>query len=327
MGFLKKFMLGFGALFFIFCGGAGTQSSSTLLQGGGFIGLVIGLVVLYIFAKMAWRAMGCLPSLLILLAVVFFILYAIGAFRGGLSNTPNNIRSFLGQGVQTSQEIMANAEQAQAERQAQNTANSEDGTVNLVGEDKHPILSENFMESFKQPKKAKKKGFNPMDYPSVSGSVRVARGDALLMSGRLIKIYGVAAPELSQTCADSTGRGYQCGKQSVAWLSGWLNDYEVKCHILSEDSKGVLTGVCMLGSYDIGAALINAGWAVADIRQSKIYVPYQNQAMNEHRGLWQGDFYMPWDWQKIQARKANIKVINQKDDSSRKHVWFSGLGF
>ncbi len=62
MVFLKKALLGLGALILIFIGGSGTQSSSLLLQGGGFIGLIIGLVVLYIFGKMAWRAMGCLPS-------------------------------------------------------------------------------------------------------------------------------------------------------------------------------------------------------------------------------------------------------------------------
>lgn len=37
-----------------------------LFQGGGFIGIIVGLVVLYIFGKMVWRAMGCLPVLLII---------------------------------------------------------------------------------------------------------------------------------------------------------------------------------------------------------------------------------------------------------------------
>lgn len=47
-GFSEKALLGLGALILIFIGGSGTQSSSLLLQGGGFIGLIIGLVVLYI---------------------------------------------------------------------------------------------------------------------------------------------------------------------------------------------------------------------------------------------------------------------------------------
>ena len=83
----------------------------------------------------------------------------------------------------------------------------------------------------------------------------------------------------------------------------------------------------MLGPYDIGAALINAGWAVADVKQTQIYIPYQNQALSNKRGLWQGEFYMPWDWKKIQSRKANVKIIKKKNSSgSRRRVWFNPFG-
>ena len=316
MGLIKKVILGITALFFILIGGAGTQSDSTILQGGGFIGLIIGLVVLYIFAKMAWRAVGCLPSLLIIVAVIFFILYAIGAFSGGINNIGTNLKTFLGQDIKTSQEIIANAK----------LNNNQEGTVNLIGEDQHPILTEN-MENIFAPKKKenKKSGFNPLNYPSTSGISRVVSGDTLTMNGRVIKLFGVAAPDLSQTCADSSGRGYKCGYQAVSWLSGWLAENEIKCHIIAEDENGILTSVCMLGPYDIGAALINSGWAVADTRQTKIYVPYQNQALSNRRGLWQGEFYMPWDWEKILARKAYVKVIRKKEKTSRRKVWFNPL--
>ncbi|MBE6454085.1 MAG: thermonuclease family protein [Alphaproteobacteria bacterium] len=322
MGFLKKTVFGFAALFFILLGGAGTQSDSTLLQGGGFIGLIIGLVVLYIFAKMAWRAMGCLPSLIIIIAVIFFILYAIGAFSGGVGNIENNLRTFLGQGVKTSSQIVANADVSQP------VAEVEMGTVNLVGEDQHPILTEKITDNLLSKKETKKaQAFNPLQYPAISSVSRVVSGDTLTLGNQIVKLYGVAAPDISQTCADSSGRGYRCGQQSVSWLSGWLADNTIKCHILAKDDRGVLIGVCMLGPYDIGAALINSGWAVADIRQTQIYLPYQNQALSNRRGLWQGEFYMPWDWQKIQNRKANVKVIKSKEAStSRRKVWFNPFG-
>ena len=147
MGLIKKVILGITALFFILIGGAGTQSDSTILQGGGFIGLIIGLVVLYIFAKMAWRAVGCLPSLLIIVAVIFFILYAIGAFSGGINNIGTNLKTFLGQDIKTSQEIIANAK----------LNNNQEGTVNLIGEDQHPILTENMENIFAPKKKENKK--------------------------------------------------------------------------------------------------------------------------------------------------------------------------
>ncbi len=318
MGFLKKAVFGFAALFFILVGGAGTQSDSVLLQGGGFIGLIIGLIVLYVFAKMAWRAIGCLPSLLVIAAVVFFILYAIGAFSDGIGGVGQNVRTFLGQGVQTSQEVIANAEIKIPENE---------GTVNLIGEDQHPILTENMTDMLLPAKKENKpEAFNPLNYPATTGISRVVSGDTLTLNNRVIKLFGVAAPDISQTCADASGRGYKCGQQAIAWLSSWLADNEIKCHVLGQDDRGVLTAVCMLGPYDIGAALINAGWAVADTRQTQVYVPYQNQALTNKRGLWQGEFYMPWDWEKIQARKANVRVIRSKKNSGRRSVWFNPFG-
>lgn len=318
MGFLKKAVFGFAALFFILVGGAGTQSDSVLLQGGGFIGLIIGLIVLYVFAKMAWRAIGCLPSLLVIAAVVFFILYAIGAFSDGIGGVGQNVRTFLGQGVQTSQEVIANAEIKMPENE---------GTVNLIGEDQHPILTENMTDMLLPAKKENKpEAFNPLNYPATTGISRVVSGDTLTLNNRVIKLFGVAAPDISQTCADASGRGYKCGQQAIAWLSSWLANNEIKCHVLGQDDRGVLTAVCMLGPYDIGAALINAGWAVADTRQTQVYVPYQNQALTNKRGLWQGEFYMPWDWEKIQARKANVKVIRSKKNSGRRSVWFNPFG-
>ena len=131
MVFLKRVLLGLGALFLILLGGAGTRSSSVLMQGGGFLGLIIGLIVLYIFAKMAWRAMGCLPSLFLIAAIVAFILYAIGAFSDGLGGVGKNVKSFLGQGAISSKSSMASAK------------------VNLLDEEDFDVpISENFSPAF-----------------------------------------------------------------------------------------------------------------------------------------------------------------------------------
>ena len=327
MGLIKRFIYGGTALVFILMGGFGTQSNSMILQCGGFIGLVIGLVILYIFGKMAWRAMGCLPSFLVIILIALFVLYAIGGFNGGVGNIGQNIQSFFGQSSESYDENIVNANMSVEQEQPQdiiqenstNDDNKETGVLNLIGEDKHPIITENFLP---KPKKEKPKNtFNPMNYPAIEGVSNVVKGDVLTLAGRVVKLFGVAAPDISQTCADGQGRGYRCGQQAVSWLSGWLANNNLRCHILGEDERGILTGVCMLGQYDIGAALINSGWAVADVRQSKIYLAYQEQASQNRRGLWQGKFYMPWDWEKIKARKANVKIIKPKSESGRKSVW------
>ena len=73
--------------------------------------------------------------------------------------------------------------------------------------------------------------------------------------------------------------------------------------------------------------LSQRAFSIISFRQTQIYLPYQNQALSNRRGLWQGEFYMPWDWQKIQNRKANVKVIKSKEAStSRRKVWFNPFG-
>lgn len=345
MFFLKKVLLGLGALFLILLGGAGTQSQSTLLQGGGFLGLIIGLVVLYIFAKMAWRAMGCLPSIFLIAAIIVFILYAIGAFSGGLGNVGGNLKSFLGQGMSSSQSSITSAKINLLDEEEFDTPISENFSApreeNAMVAEQQPPCNPNDCRQETAPQQEKQgffgklfggssaannapAAFNPRNYPAIYSEAKVVSGDTLIVGGRYFRLFGIDAPENNQTCADSTGRPYHCGQQASAWLKSWLQDYELECRVMQEDAKGNMLGVCSLGVYDLGAALVNAGWAVVYTKHTDIYMPYQIQAQKNARGLWQGEFYMPWDWRKIQARKPKIKIINQQP--KRKRTFINPLG-
>lgn len=322
MFFLKKALLGIGALILIFIGGSGTQSSSLLLQGGGFIGLIIGLVVLYIFGKMAWRAMGCLPSFLVVASIIAFILYAIGGFNNGIGGVGQSLRSFLGQ-------------QANSQRKVESS-----GTLNLMEEeeDYSSAIDENFsseigsqVQSQPTQKQTRQKpgaiqqlmssfgggsepepAFNPANFPAIYSAVRVINGDTLEIQGSYFKLYGIDAPEANQTCADRQGRSYNCGRDAAMWLKNWITTNELECRVMQRDAKGNMVGTCALGQYDLGAALVNAGWAVAYRKYTDVYAPYEQQAQINKRGLWQGTFYMPWDWRVMQSKKPKIKVIKPK---------------
>lgn len=349
MFFIKKLLLGLTAIILIFAGGSGTQSSNLLMQGGGFIGMIVGFVVLYLFAKIVWRAMGCLPSLLIICAVVGFVLYAIGAFNGGVQNIIPNVKNFLGANhgsislsdsdvhasqmaeVQTSvpaapattpvlgenftdeietvpanenipQPVAAAVPQPVQPRQQPVMAEEESGLAKLV----------NSLTGKTNSEPAPSARFNPNDYPAVRGIAKIINGDTLEMHGRYLKIYGVDAPEPNQTCADGKGRSYYCGKEAARWLKSWISGYEIECHVIQQDARGNMIGTCAIGQYDIGAALVNAGWAVANTKTTGIYLPYEQQAQENGRGLWQGQFYKPWDWREIQSKKPKIKIIKPK---------------
>ena len=331
--FIKKMIMGIAAFFLILWGGAGTQSNNMLLQGGGFIGLIIGLVVLYIFARMAWRAMGCLPSFLIITAIIVFILYAIGAFSHGIGGIGTMIKSFLGQGEpsqtqQASRFQSAGALQLLDEQDFETAAAEEFAVEEEYAEEDIAVVSETLpvrqqnagsragtfgqlIDSLTEDE-AQPAPMSPEDFPAIYEPARVINGDTLMIAGRYFRLFGIDAPESNQTCADRTGRAYHCGRKAATWLRDWIQDYPLTCHIMQQDSKGNMVGTCKLGEYDLGAALVNAGWAVAYPKYSQVYVPYERQARANVRGLWQGQFYKPWDWRVMQTKKPKIKITRPK---------------
>ncbi len=337
MFFIKKLLLGLAAVILIYIGGNGTQSSNVMVQGTGFIGILVGFVILYIFGKMIWRAMGCLSVLFIIGLVVSFVLYAIGAFNGGVNEIIPNVQNFLGIGSNktTQKDMLVSASQDNEEPSLSAPLLNENfDDIKIVEEITENENQNNRMQPVNQAQPIEKSDglnqlinsltknktntqeqqtFNPNNYPAIYGVTRVINGDTLEMRGKYIKIYAIDAPESNQSCADYKGRAYRCGQEAAKWLKSWISGHELECHILKQDSKGNMIATCSLGQYDIGAAMVNAGWAVADPSQNDIYVPYQQQAINNRRGLWQGQFYMPWDWREIQSKKAKIKVIKPKN--------------
>ena len=51
------------------------------------------------------------------------------------------------------------------------------------------------------------------------GSVQVVDGDSLKAGDEQIRLLGIDAPELRQTCRDAQGRGWQCGRAARTRLA------------------------------------------------------------------------------------------------------------
>ena len=45
----------------------------------------------------------------------------------------------------------------------------------------------------------------------LSGEVEITDGDSIKVAGTRVRLYGIDAPELDQTCLDRTGATYACG--------------------------------------------------------------------------------------------------------------------
>lgn len=344
MSVWKKLFL---VLFFMsamYFGGLSIQSDSALAQGFGFIVVIIAFVLLYVIAKVMWRAMGFVSSFLIIGSVVIFILYSLGLMGQGkslstfISGRPHNqhaiasadeildyadLEAELGgrkKSVHTNQQpTEITAEQAYPSNNQAATASVEDennGFIDKIrrlfrGDDNNGLGMD----------------FNPADYPYVEGQVTVVTASVLRMEGIYIKLLGIDAPDPEQTCADRHGGPYRCGQRALTWLQNWLQGRPLRCHIVGKIERQRATGVCFTldGKYDVAAVVANAGWAVAYTQNTAIYAPYEEQAAANRRGLWSGRFYKPWDWRRIQNRKVKITITNSKSGGSGFIDWLSGL--
>lgn len=331
MLFLKKVFLGLAAICLIIIGGSGTQSTNLLTQGGGIVGIAAGLVALYIFGKLVWKAMGCLPSILLLAAFCVFVLYAIGAFNGGVENVVPNLQRFIGIGNSSSAEDDHEIIQLEDEDpDVSISENFEEININNTQSDeakqtKQPELETNQNSNgitelikgfFAGNKSEVSDSFNPKDYPMIYGQVAVVSGDTIVLNGRYVRLYGIDAPEINQKCANSQGKKYACGIEAANWLKEWIQDYEVECNVLKQNNRGNMVAVCSLGEYDIGAALVASGWAIT-LPNNDVYIPYEQQAQKMRRGMWQGSFYKPWDWVKMQSVTPKLKIIKRKKKSKK----------
>ncbi len=130
----------------------------------------------------------------------------------------------------------------------------------------------------------------------VSGEVAVVDGDSLAMGAERLRIHGIDAPELAQTC-ERNGRRYACGEAAREALATILGDGAVDCEQLDTDQFRRRIVRCRDGrGRDIGAELVRQGWALAFTRFSQDYVTQEHEARMARRGLWAGSFTAPWEW-------------------------------
>jgi endonuclease YncB( thermonuclease family) len=134
-------------------------------------------------------------------------------------------------------------------------------------------------------------------------AVRAVDGDTLSAQSQRIRLSGIDAPELSQTCRDARGRPWSCGTAAHGRLSALLAQGGVTCTRRGEDRYGRMLATCAAaGVADIGEAMVRAGYALNYSRYTSDYANAEREARAARRGLWQGDFDNPEDWRRRHAR-------------------------
>lgn len=131
-----------------------------------------------------------------------------------------------------------------------------------------------------------------------TGVASVIDGDTLEIRGERFRLHGIDAPESSQLCLDSSGAKYRCGAVAANKLSERIAGRNLACLEKDRDRYKRIVAVCSLGSEDINAWLVSTGLAVAYRTYSRDYIALEDAARVAKRGLWAGQFQMPWDYRK-----------------------------
>ena len=137
--------------------------------------------------------------------------------------------------------------------------------------------------------------------PASFTAVRAVDGDTLSAQSdgkaQRIRLAGIDAPELRQTCRDANGRDWSCGAAARLRLSALVAQGGVACTPRGEDRYGRLLATCSTGAVaDLGAALVRDGSAVNSGRYTSDYAAAESEARAARRGVWQGTFDNPEDW-------------------------------
>ena len=129
----------------------------------------------------------------------------------------------------------------------------------------------------------------------VSGAARIIDGDTIAIGQQVVRLLSIDAPENGQNCKDANGRGYNCGAASENYMKSLVKG-DVTCRGQSMDDYKRLLAHCQLGEIDINREMVRSGHAVVFRRFSDEYDTEELEAKAAGRGMWSGQFIMPWDF-------------------------------
>ena len=140
--------------------------------------------------------------------------------------------------------------------------------------------------------------FLSRDAETSAGGGRAVDGDSLFVGGVEIRLAGIAAPELRQSC-EAGGKAYRCGEEARRALAEILAGGPVTCRAQGRDRYGRRIARCSAGGEDLGAALVAEGWAIP---MDGEYSGEEARARRARLGLWAGTFEPPASFRRANPR-------------------------
>lgn len=140
-----------------------------------------------------------------------------------------------------------------------------------------------------------------------SGAARAKDGDSLMVGNKEVRLFGIDAPELNQSC-QRNAEDWACGAAAKDLLDSLIRGKSVYCTSTGTDQFGRALAQCAAGPTDLNRAMVANGYAVAFRRYSSDYVSAEDSAKANRRGIWSSKFTMPSDY-RHGGSSAQVKPV------------------
>ena len=131
----------------------------------------------------------------------------------------------------------------------------------------------------------------------IKGKAITIDGDTIHINNNKIRLHGIDAPEIKQTCLINNNK-WNCGIESKNALENLLLKKEVICEINDIDRYSRFIGICFINKKNINQYMVKNGWAIAYRYYSLDYIEEEEIAKNNKVGIWQGSFIEPYLFRK-----------------------------
>lgn len=154
----------------------------------------------------------------------------------------------------------------------------------------------------------------PLAPETFAGHATVQDGDTIIVATRIVRLQGIDAAEIGQSCRDAAGASWRCGRAAADTLAAMIGGQIVTCVTDPRDPAdlyGRTLALCAAGDADLSLGLLRAGHAVAyhtyltyregDARPHRAaFIAAEEEARAARRGLWRGQFDLPSTWRRAQ---------------------------
>lgn len=121
----------------------------------------------------------------------------------------------------------------------------------------------------------------------------VVDGDTLKLNGTTYRLWGIDAPELSQTCGD-----WIAGQYAAAFLRQIIEGRKVECEAKTIDRYGRTVALCRADGFDLGAWMVRQGMAHAYAKYSRDYSHFEDIAKDLGLGIHGANCKPGWEYRK-----------------------------